>query len=54
MSSKSQKTKKRRNIRRRALGKDAKAQRAKEGTPKFPIDPEQAGPDSAEKQKKSA
>lgn len=54
MSSNSQKTKKRRKIRHKALGKKSKAQRASEGTPKFPIDPEKAGPDSAEKQKKSA
>lgn len=51
MSSNTQKTKKRRKIRRKSLGKDAKAKRAQEGTPKFPIDPEKAGPDSAEKKK---
>jgi hypothetical protein len=50
MSSNTQKTKKRRKLRRKNLGKDAKAHRAKHGTPKFPIDPKQAGPDSAEKQ----
>ncbi len=45
----SSKTKKRRAIRKQATGKQQKAQRAKEGTPKFPIDPAKAGPDSAEK-----
>jgi len=49
MSSKTQKTKKRRKIRKKSLGQDAKKLRAKEGTPPFPIDPEKAGPDSAEK-----
>lgn len=49
MSSKTQKTEKRRKIRSKAVGKKAKAQRAKLGTPKFPIDPTQAGPDSAER-----
>ena len=49
MSSKSQKTKKRRRIRKNALGRDAKKARAKEGTPPFPLDPAKAGPDSAEK-----
>jgi len=46
----SSKTKKRRKIRDKATGKDQKAKRAKHGTPKFPIDPEKAGPESAEKQ----
>lgn len=50
MSSISKKTKKRREIRRNTAGRDAKAARAKAGTPKFPIDPAKAGPDSAEKQ----
>ena len=49
MSSNTQKTKKRRAIRKRALGRSQKAERAKAGTPKFPIDPAKAGPDSAEK-----
>lgn len=54
MSSRSKKTKKRRKNRRKSLGQDAKKLRAKEGTPPFPIDPEEAGPDSAEKQQSSA
>lgn len=45
----SSKTKKRRAIRNKATGKKQKAKRAKSGTPKFPIDPKEAGPDSAEK-----
>jgi hypothetical protein len=49
MSSISQKTKKRRAIRRNSAGKHAKAERAAAGTPRFPIDPSKAGPDSAEK-----
>ncbi len=49
MSSITQKTEKRRRIRKRSAGKKQKAERAKQGTPPFPIQPEQAGPDSAEK-----
>lgn len=49
MSSITQKTEKRREIRQKSAGKKKKAQRAKQGTPPFPIQPEQAGPDSAEK-----
>ncbi|HEY8432038.1 MAG TPA: hypothetical protein VIL20_26860 [Sandaracinaceae bacterium] len=49
MASITKKTEKRRRIRRRAVGKHQKAERAKRGTPPFPIHPEQAGPDSAEK-----
>ncbi|MEC7523125.1 MAG: hypothetical protein VYE22_24820 [Myxococcota bacterium] len=49
MSSKTQKTERRRQIRQKTAGKKSKAQRAKQGTPKFPIDPKKAGPDSAEK-----
>lgn len=49
MSSITQKTEKRRRIRQRSAGKYKKAERAKQGTPPFPIQPEQAGPDSAEK-----
>ncbi|MBX3273266.1 MAG: hypothetical protein KF729_23590 [Sandaracinaceae bacterium] len=49
MSSITQKTEKRRKIRQKATGKQQKKARAKEGTPPFPIDPAQAGPDSAEK-----
>lgn len=49
MSSITQKTEKRRKIRQKAAGKKAKHARANEGTPKFPIDPQKAGPDSAEK-----
>jgi hypothetical protein len=49
MSSISQKTEKRRVIRQKSAGKKAKAERAKQGTPPFPIQPEQAGPNSAEK-----
>lgn len=49
MSSISQKTEKRRKIRQKASGKKQKSERAKQGTPPFPIQPEQAGPDSAEK-----
>lgn len=45
----SSKTKKRRAIRKQASGKQQKRKRAMEGTPKFPIDPEKAGPESAEK-----
>jgi len=45
------KTKKRRKIRKRELGKQQKKDRNKEGTPPFPIDPAKAGPDSAEKRK---
>lgn len=45
----SSKTKKRRAIRKKATGKQYKVKRAQQGTPKFPIDPEKAGPDSAEK-----
>ncbi len=51
MTSISQRTEKRRVIRQKATGKKAKADRAKQGTPPFPIQPEQAGPDSAEKRK---
>jgi len=54
MSSRSKKTKKRRKNRHKALGADAKKHRAKNGTPPFPIDPEKAGPDSAEKQASQA
>ncbi|MGF1466214.1 MAG: hypothetical protein ACFCGT_08770 [Sandaracinaceae bacterium] len=43
------KTKTRRRIRRRKLGLKAKKLRARVGTPKFPLDPREAGPDSAEK-----
>lgn len=53
MSSKTQQTKKRRKIRHKALGKDQKRKRAKEGTPPFPLDPAKAGPDSAEKRSAS-
>jgi len=49
MSSKSQKTEKRRAIRRKAMGKQYKRERQKKGTPPFPLDPAKAGPDSAEK-----
>ncbi len=49
MSSITQKTEKRRKIRQKATGKKQKAERAKQGTPPFPIDPAKAGPDSAEK-----
>ncbi|MFK7991217.1 MAG: hypothetical protein AB8I08_34695 [Sandaracinaceae bacterium] len=49
MSSKSQKTDKRRALRKKKLGRQQKKQRAQEGTPVFPIDPAKAGPDSAEK-----
>lgn len=49
MSSISQKTEKRRRIRKRATGKKQKSERAKQGTPPFPLQPEKAGPDSAEK-----
>ncbi|MGE0785285.1 MAG: hypothetical protein AB7S26_06340 [Sandaracinaceae bacterium] len=45
----SSKTEKRRAIRQQATGKKQKAQRAKQGTPKFPIDPAKAGSDSVEK-----
>ena len=41
MSSKTQKTKKRRRTRKNALGRDAKKARAKEGTPPFPVGPSQ-------------
>ncbi|MCA9608064.1 MAG: hypothetical protein KC619_20790 [Myxococcales bacterium] len=50
MSSITQKTEKRRAIRQKTAGKQAKKARAKQGTPPFPLDPAQAGPDSAEKQ----
>lgn len=50
MSSNAQQTKKRRKIRKKANGKQQKRLRAQRTTPKFPIDPEKAGPDSAEKQ----
>lgn len=36
-------TKARRRIRKRRLGRDKKRERALAGTPKFPINPEQAG-----------
>lgn len=49
MTSITQTTEKRRRIRKRANGKKQKAERAKQGTPPFPIDPAKAGPDSAEK-----
>ncbi len=49
MSSISQKTEKRRRIRKRAVGKKQKAERARQGTPPFAVHPEKAGPDSAEK-----
>ena len=49
MSSKTQKTKKRRRLRRKAVGKQQRAERARAGTPKFPLDPAKAGPESAEK-----
>jgi hypothetical protein len=49
MSSITQKTEKRRRIRKQAAGKKQKAERARQGTPPFPIHPEQAGPNSAEK-----
>ncbi|MCZ7684459.1 MAG: hypothetical protein M5U28_39105 [Sandaracinaceae bacterium] len=49
MSSISQKTEKRRRIRKRAVGKKQKAERARQGTPPFAVNPEKAGPDSAEK-----
>ena len=45
----SSKTKKRRALRKQSAGKQAKRKRAEAGTPKFPIDPAKAGPDSAEK-----
>lgn len=45
----SSKTKKRRALRAKSLGKAKRVKRTKEGTPKFPIDPAKAGPDSAEK-----
>ena len=45
----SSKTKKRRALRGKSVGKKQRAKRAQEGTPKFPIDPAKAGPDSAEK-----
>ncbi len=49
MSSITGKTEKRREIRGKSAGKKQKGLRAKNGTPKFPIDPKKAGPDSAEK-----
>lgn len=49
MSSNAKQTKKRRALRHRDLGKQQKKDRTKAGTPKFPIDPAKAGPDSAEK-----
>ena len=53
MTSKAQKTKKRRAIRHKGLGKQQKKERAQAGTPPFPLDPAKAGPDSAEKVKTS-
>lgn len=47
------KTERRRELRHAKLGKQQKKQRTKAGTPKFPIDPALAGPDSAEKRGKS-
>ena len=49
MSSKTQKTERRRQIRQKTAVKKSKAQRAKQGTPKFPIDRKKAGPNSAKK-----
>jgi hypothetical protein len=51
MASITQTTERRRKIRQKSAGKLKKAQRAKAGTPPFPINPEQAGPNSAEKRK---
>lgn len=51
MSSISKKTKKRRAVRRKRLGKQQKKDRAQAGTPPFAIDPANAGADSAEKAK---
>ena len=53
MSSISKKTKKRRAVRKKRLGKQQKRERAQLGTPPFAIDPAKAGPDSAEKAKVS-
>lgn len=53
MSSNAKKTKKRRKLRHKRLGRDQKKLRTKVGTPRFPIDPGQAGLDSAEKAKKT-
>jgi hypothetical protein len=42
-------TRLRRALHKKGLGRDAKRARAIAGTPPFPLDPAQAGPDSPEK-----
>jgi hypothetical protein len=49
MASATQQTERRRKIRKTGLGKNNKKTRDRRATPKFPIDPTKAGPDSAEK-----
>lgn len=44
MASATQQTERRREIRKRKLGKKNKKARAKVGTPKFPVHPEKASP----------
>lgn len=43
------KTKTRRALRAKKAGRDNRKARTKAATPKFPLDPAKAGPDSAEK-----